>query len=156
MDPLSITAGTIGIIDVCTRVALYLRNIKKATESIDQDIQTLWDDVNAIGKTSSILKEIYEARLITKEGVSVFEKTKLSETWQNVAEILPKCEVTIRKLQILIEEIQTLGWLKGPKKLEPLVRQLKKLVREDDYLSLRRDLSNYGNTLQMLLSAIQV
>ena len=156
MDPVSITIGAISVVDVCSRFVVYLRNVKKATASIDQDLKALADDIDALRKTAAVLNEIYEARLVHKREDSSTEQDKLSRTWQNVAQLLPRCEGSIKKLQTLTEDICSGGWSKTPQKIEPFIKHLRKLRREEEFLSLRRNLSNYGSTLQMLLSAIQV
>ena len=156
MDPVSITIGAISVVDVCSRFVVYLRNVKKATASIDQDLKALADDVEALRKTAAVLKESYEARLVHTREDSDSEQDKLSRTWQNVTQLLPKCEGIIEKLQTLVEDVRSGGWSKTPQKIEAFVKYLRRLRREEEFLSLRRDLSNYGSTLQMLLSAIQV
>ena len=158
MDPFSITVGTISLIEVCSRLVLYLRNVRKASITIGKDLQTLWDDVNRLIKTANLLKEIYEARPVAadKQDGKTIEADKLAAAWQNVCNILPQCEDAVQDLQSLLEEIDLPRRFISGTKLEGFVKQLKKSYREGQYASLRRSLSNYESTLKMLLSAIQM
>lgn len=156
MDPSPLTASTLGVIDVCLRFTRYLRNVKKTTATIDEDLETLWDVTDTVANTTTILTKLHEARLARKEQDNTFERDELSTAWQHVAQILPKCEATIQRLQGLTEEVQSVQRSRDGLVLEGFVQQLKQASREDEYLSLRRDLSNYGTILQMLLSAIQL
>ena len=102
-----------------------------------------------------MIKEIHEARLDYKLGNDAFERRKFNNAWQCVSDLLPKCERTIEDLLRLLKEIQDAHVPRVAEKFQGFLKEIKRRARDADFLSLSRDLTNYNNTIQLLLLAIQ-
>ena len=153
MDPFSITVGVVGLLDVCSRFILYIRDAEKTSRFVDKDLEAIVSDVKAVSEATELLKQIFETRFDKSRSSSLSRENLSFRVWENIAQILPKCKDSVSGLLRLVEEIHQVH---GPKALNSFIKQLKKQAREETYLSLRQMLNNYVTTLQMLLSAIQM
>jgi hypothetical protein len=59
-DPLSIIASTSGIIDVCVRITIYLRDVNAAAGKIDQDLAALRVEFTSL---QAVNNAIHDTRL---------------------------------------------------------------------------------------------
>ena len=159
MDPVSIAEGAVSLLHVCEKFVRYLVQIKNAARTIDADLQRLLDDANVVKASTTLLKELHDERSKQKQASQAFVRKKLSESWNNVSQILVGCGGTIERLQDVLrkaEDVEVLPHFKTPSRLESIVKAIKKHASEDDFNALRRELRNYGSTLQMLFFAIQI
>ena len=154
-DPFSILAGTVGLIDVCTRLAIYLKDIQKASENVDAAITTLVEDLYIIGSVTQHIKEAYEDYKDCKDEDENTSQDYARQLWTTVKRALQGCQNTLDKLWVLIEEI------KGKEKektlsprLKGFMKQLRKQSRQEEYDQYRSDLTNSVSALQVTLNLI--
>ena len=154
-DPFSILAGTVGLIDICTRLDIYLKDVEKAAEHVDEAINILVEDLNMFGIVTRHIKEAYEDYADRKDSDEKLSQDHARQLWTTVERVLQGCRVTLDKLWALIEEI------KGKEKDKPLsprlrgfMKQLRKQSRQEDYNQYRRDLGNSLSALQVTLNLV--
>ena len=159
MDPFSVIVGTVGLLDVCTRLIIYLKDIKGSVARIDEEIEALSKDVAAVKLVTELIDTIIEAkkeRINENPDASQGNARKL---WENATTILASvtegCQDTLTKLTTLIREMKGKG-LKGSGVFEDFMNVLRKQSRHEEYHQLRSDLNNSLTTLQLMLNTIQL
>ena len=89
MDPLCITVGIVGLLDVCSRLILSIRDVETSSKSIDEDLQAIASDVGAVSGASELLEQIFETR---HNEISKTTEYLSFRIWEDYAQILPECE----------------------------------------------------------------
>ena len=154
MDPFSILVGTVGLLDVCSRLLRYLANTPKNSKTFAQELESIAKDIEAVCTATSSVEAIYKVQVgKNHQSIGSESTASISCIWENIALVISRCEKLICHLQRFLEEIQA---VRGPKKWDDFLKHLRKQEREREYGALRRELSNYIVTLQMLLSTIQI
>ena len=154
-DPFSILAGTVGLIDVCTRLAIYLRDFEKASENVDEAIGTLIEDLDMVGSVTQHIKEAYEDYMDRKDGDEKLSQNHAYQLWTTVKRVLQGCQNTLDKLWALVEGIKGKEKEKSlSPRLRGFMKQLRKQSRQEEYDQHRRDLTNSLSALQVTLSLI--
>ena len=155
MDPFSVTVGIVSTLDVCTRTVTFLREVRKGASTVDQEIDGVRTDIEAIETAVAVLNNLYNTISTRDEGSQVLSSGPTGLAWKRLVGLLPRCEATIAKLQLLFSEILDVRLPKAAQKFESLVKSLRKHSRENEYLALKGELQSYVVTLQMLLAALQ-
>jgi hypothetical protein len=57
-DPFSITAGAVGIIDVCCKIGVYLYDAQKAAEDVEGEIVGLSLEIGELISVNEDIKEV--------------------------------------------------------------------------------------------------
>lgn len=159
MDPFSVIVGTIGLLDVCSRLIKYLKDDKGSVARIDREIEALSNDVAAVKVVTELIDAAVEAK---KERIKKNPDASQGHTgklWQNATTILASvtasCQDNLTKLSTLIREMKEQN-LKGSSFFDDFLKTLRKQARHDEYQQLRTDLSNSLTTLQLMLNTIQL
>lgn len=156
-DPFSIIVGTAGLIDVCWRFGSYLQDIQAGAAKIDDEIETLSRDIEALRVINETIRDSYKE--LPGYLSSEIERSKhVERLWRNVSSNLESCRLIVEDLEVLVEEI--IG--KEPPKNESKImrkfggfrKQLRKQSREGDFNKLQKRLNTYYSTIQLMLDLI--
>ena len=155
-DPFSIIAGTAGLLDICWRVASYLKQVQAASDKVEEVIAALSHEIEALISVNESLEGVWAAEEKASPGTSLAGSSRVENLWRNTGTILRDCRATVEKLELLVKEI--IG-KEGPKvtgKFDGIKNQLRKQSKDEEFHQLRHQLTNYQNSLQLLLTALNV
>ncbi|KAK4691118.1 hypothetical protein P7C71_g5815, partial [Lecanoromycetidae sp. Uapishka_2] len=157
MDPFSIVVGSIGVIDVCSRLVKYLREFEKSVAEIDQDIKDLLCHLETVNLVVVSIRDAFGSKVARVENATdTTDKDVVERLWKNASTVLSDCRCKIEKLEVIVKEIKGRDRLKGPSKLDGFRKQLRRQAKEEDYRSLRNDLDSFLHTLQTMLQIIDL
>ncbi|KAI4189159.1 MAG: hypothetical protein L6R41_001658 [Letrouitia leprolyta] len=125
-DPLSIAAGTIGILTAATNVSSFLISFIKKSKNAPQSAKVVLTEVNDISGTLSLL----QAFLLGKEHPDL-KRTQLLQVNQIVT-VMSGCVLTFSELEESLNGLKTddMGfldcahWAKSEKVIETLIQRL--------------------------------
>lgn len=154
-DPFSIIAGSAGLLDVCWRVFTYLKNVQAAAARVEEEITALLHEIEALILVNESIKDVFAAELKGSAGASVADPARLENLWRNTGRILEDCRATVEKLE---ELVKTIIGKEGSKvgRFDGFRKQARKQSKDEDFLQLRRQLTNYQGALQLLLTALNL
>ena len=155
-DPFSIAVGTVGLLDVCFRVGKYLHDVKAGADKVDEGIQALTDQIAAISSVTYSIKRVFEDDLT--HSVETFPKNQegIQGLWEEIGKNLKSCQATLAKLFALIELIVSKESPRILSKLDGLGKFLRKQAKEEEFRTLRHQLSVYHHSLQTLLTSVNM
>ena len=95
-EPFSILASGVGIADVAFRVVGYLKDVKKATETVEDDIDGLISEVEALQNVHSTVEAEFELHvrdksLSPKENILWFHTGRNLKAGQRLTKKLDEC-----------------------------------------------------------------
>jgi len=152
-DPLSILAGTVGLLDVSWRVVSYLRDIQVEAAAIESDLVALQQELEALLSVNESIRDIFTAELDENPAVLAVDSRRL---WHNTGRLLRDCRTIVDGLETLLREI--IG-SEGPeifRELDGFRKQLRRQQKNEDFNSLRAQLQTSQGALQLLLSSLNL
>lgn len=159
MDPFSVIIGTVGLLDVCSRLIIYLKDVKGSIARTDREIEAVTKDVAAIKLVTELIDSAVEAKKERVENSPDASQGNAGKLWQNATNVLESvmggCQEALTKMSVLIQEMKNRA-LKGSGILDDFLHVLRKQARQEDYYQLRTDLNNSLTTLQLMLNTIQL
>lgn len=159
MDPFSVIVGTVSLLDVCTRLIIYLKDIKGSVARTDREIEALTKDVAAIKLVTELIDCAVEAKKERVKNNPDASQGNTGKLWQDATTVLASvtdgCQEILTKMSILIQEMKG-KVMKGSGMLDDFLHVLLKQARHEDYAGLRTDLNNSLTTLQLMLNTIQL
>jgi hypothetical protein len=155
-DPFSIVVGTIGVIEVCVHLGKYLQDVKAGAEEIVEEVEALFHEVGALRSVNESIKTTFEAEITQPPDVTERDLKNVENLWRNTGSILKDCQSTLTKLHDLIVQVEGKDGPKLLAKLDGLRKHLRKRSKEEDFLQIRRKLSNYHSALQVVLTALNM
>ena len=159
MDPFSAIVGTVGLLDVCTRLIIYLKDIKASVARTDREIEALSKDIAAVKLVTELIDSAIEAKKERIKKNPDASQGNAGKLWQNATTILATvtegCQDILTKLSILIQEMKG-NDLKGSGMFDGFLNMLRKQARHEEYHKLRSDLHNSLTTLQLMLNTVQL
>lgn len=150
IDPVSILAAGFSIVDVTLRVINYLKDIKAATDTIDDDIEGLIDEVTALMTVHEQLEQVY-LKNINDDALEEKEKilwVKLAQTLKGGRNLTQKLDVAIRKFYG--ENLIVTG------RRDALFKQYRKRSRNGIISGLRSQINTYHGALNIWLANISM
>lgn len=153
MDPLSIIASTISIADIGFRVASFLYQVKKGTDSIDEDLRKLADEINALKAVTGLIRESFEKDIADKQSASSKDEKATAGLWYETDVALKECQKTLKELEGLVIHVVGDGKSSTTDKLR---KYFQKLFKESTFLEYWQKLSKSHQILQILLTAINI
>jgi hypothetical protein len=153
MDPLSILAGTAGLLDVSIRFAQYLKDVKESSERINEDIEALYQEVAAIGIVVRSIENVFKGNLSETD---LSDSDELQGLCEEVGNNIRSCQAALDKLFILISHIVGKDTSKQQSKVEGFRRYLRKNAKEEEFNRIRTQLTGYHHALQTLLTSVNI
>jgi hypothetical protein len=163
-DPFPIINASAGLIDVLWRCGSYVKKLIESGGKIDEDILGLENEIRALISVNVSLEEAYQVeKLRTLPGASLADKGRVQSLWENVGTLLKDCQKTVEELEELVLEVMgkdssstsKLGDKLGGK-LENLKKTIRREKKDHDFKEMRLRLMNYQNSLQILLTALNL
>lgn len=149
-DPVSFLAAGVGIADVALRVISYLKDVKAAAETIEDDIEGLIDEVKALMVVHEHLEQQY---LKNVNNDALEEKEKM--LWIKTRRTLENGQKLTRKLEISVREIYGENrTVTG--KWDGLRKQHRKRAKNGIISGLRDQINTYQGALSMWLTCISM
>lgn len=162
--PLSIVVGVIGLTDVCLRVLTYLVHVKKASGSIQEEIDGLQRELIS----PQAVNEALDATISSAPEHSIRTRPAYTKQVQNlccdVERIREECKEAVenlgrlleRNFEPLIKRIVGKSETKVTSSFDGLKKQLRRQAISEDLSQIRLLLANYQGRLQVLLTALNI
>ena len=149
-DPVSFIAAGVGIADVSYRLIKYLKDVKAAAETIDDDIEGLINEVQGLMQVHGHLEQEF-LKNINNDGLGREEKM----LWFNTGQTLKNGQDLTRKLEVSIRHIygenrSVTGIRDG------LIKQHRKRAKDGIISGFRDQISTYHGALQIWLNCISL
>lgn len=154
-DPFSIIAGTAGIIDVCVRVAKYVRGVNAATRIIEQDLIALLEEFVALDAVNSSIRDTWlgHHKIGDREPP---DEPLLEAQWQNLGHALHGCNNTMLRLSSSIQEVLGKDGPSVTGKLDGIKKVLRKQSKDKSIFEIRQQVMSHRDNLQVLLLALNL
>ena len=156
-EPFSIITATAGVIDVCWRFGSYLRDVQAGAARVEDDIETLSRDIEALRVVNETVRDSYK-ELSSHQGSGIESSKHIERLWQNVSSNLGNCQSVLEELEVLVKAVVGKEAPKDESKIMKKVggfrKQLRKQSRESDFNKLQGRLTTYYNTIQLMLELI--
>lgn len=156
MDPLSVIAGTTGIIDVCVRLTKYLRDVNAAAGKIEQDLIHLRNEFTSL---QAVNQAIYDTWIDHHKGLdpnTSADQPLIQKQWQDLDHALSGCNGTMLRLGALIEEVVGKDGLSVSSKLDGIKKVLRKQSKDKEVYEIRQQVMSHRDNLQVLLQALNL
>lgn len=156
VDPFSITAGTVGLVDVGWRTIKYLQDVQAAANKVEEEIAALSHQIKALLTVNDSIRAFFEAESENFLRPSTADAGYKKDLWRNTGNTLTECRAIVEKLDVLLREI--VG-KEGPKvlgRLDGFRKQMRKQSKNQEFNRLRNELSINHDTLQVLLAALNL
>lgn len=153
-DPFSIVSGTIGILDVCTKLGKLIWDINQGRKTIDQDLVDLEKQVNSLYDVCTTIQQLWTtSQSHEKVQPSIDEDSGDSESslWRMVQNTLIDCNNVASKLELEVSKIRGHQSGSSTSQLESIRQFLRKRSREEH---VREQLNAFNTALQTFLMAI--
>lgn len=154
MDPFSILTGTTGLLDVLWRCGSYLKHVHDSAGKIDEDIAALTHEIDALISVNTSIDDAFKAEHSRIPEPPPADSNRVESLWRNVGTLLRDCQTTVEQLEIVVQEIVGKG--RSSKSLDAIKKTLRMDKKIDEFKDLRLQLMNYRNSLQVLLTALNL
>lgn len=155
-DPFSIVVGTVSLLDVCLRLGKYIYDIKAGTDEVDEEIEALSHQVVAIISVIQSIKSVFEDDLAHATDINSKRRDEIQSLWEEVGNNVQSCQATLVKLFALLKLIVGKESPKVLSKLDGLRKFLRKQSKEAEFSMLRQQLRDYHQSLQTLLTSVDM
>jgi hypothetical protein len=155
-DPLSIVAGAVGIAEVCQRVTNYLKDVKAAAATVEDDINSFIHEVEALATVNQSIKKAFAVDIARSNALSPLKSTHLETLWQRTGKSIEDCQAIVSRLEDVVKQI---FGKTGPKvigKIDGLSKLSRKREKAAELRQIRDQLSTCQSSLQILLTGINV
>ena len=157
MDPFSIIAGTVGLIDVCTRFGTYLRDFHTGAVHIEDEVSALSRELNALNSVNETIKACYRDFQDSHSHKTAVPK-HAANLWHNLNSSLQDCRRLVEDLEQLVKAIigrrTSDSGFRLTSNFETFRKRLRKQSREGDFDKLHGRLNTFQNTLQLMLDLV--
>ena len=157
MDPFSIIAETVDLMDICTRFGTYLRDFHAGAVQIEDEIATSSRELNALKSVNETIKACY-GDFQGSYSPSTAVPKHATNLWHELNSNLQNCRRLVEELEQLVTAVIGKGKSDSAFRLasnfETFRKQLRKQSREGDFDKLYGRLNTFQNTLQLLLDLV--
>ena len=178
VDPFSITASTIGIIDVTSRFVQYVAATGSAATTVHEDLQTLLHEFQTLSSVAQSIRNVCTSDLLRSPGLQGTDSDPLSNVKRDLGRILNECKQVVEKLVTLVKGTMGDSW-DASEPMEKIYKQpgsskkafgdsklarrldsfrvvLRKQRKESEFQQLRLRLITSQNALQAILATINL
>ena len=156
VDPLSITAGTVGLLDVCFRAGSYLKDVEESSGKVEEEIVALSSEITALISVNEAIQKVKEATGKAVPGTSLNSEPLVQMLWKEVDTNTEGCKATVVKLEELLKEIIGKNGPKVANKLDGIRKQVRRQSKDVRLVQIHHRLSKYQASLHTLLAALNV
>jgi hypothetical protein len=144
VDPLSITAGIVGILQATLSVGVTLRNFLHGAKEAKTTINAMIADVKALRKVLETMELTFE-----EMGNERSQTGSLGNHWRNLLESLEDGKNCLLRLDKLLQDT-----IREVKFLDTLRRQARLKATTDQMAFHRQEVQTYKDTLHLSLQTI--
>lgn len=155
-EPFSILSGALAVADVCWRIARYLRDVRASAATVQDDIDALIREVEALGTVNESIEKAFNADISTSSNLSPPRSTHLETLWRHTRQSLEDCRTAIGNLEGLVKDIYGKTGPKVVSKIDALSKQSRSREKKAELSQIRERLSICQRQLQILLTGINV
>ena len=156
MDPLSITAGAIGIADVCLRVVLFLKDIPGAVAAVQQEINVLIAEVESLRVVLGAVEGTFKGDQGSPGRLRLLKATNLEDLSKEFCNSINACSDLATRLEDMTKRIYGKSGFKVTGKVDGLKKELRRRDKDSDLGRLRMELSAEKHNLTLLLDGINL
>lgn len=156
-DPFSILAGTFGVLDVCVKVVKYLGDISRASNSIDDDLQAVSKEIEALESTIKAVAAAQKNCTIDGGAPSDILQSipaDVCSVWRETGHLLQQCKSTVEGLGVLLGSVVGTKLTQG--KISGLVKALRMNSKEKEFAQIRQRLGILQQTLTTNVSLLNM
>jgi hypothetical protein len=156
-DPFSIAAATAGLIDITFRLSIAIHEFRKEVQGVDDDLQTLADEVENLASLCRGIESIYRVETSRSPG----SPPKCSEASSapdhtnfrtHLRSALRNCSDTLCKIEEIITRIR--GDSSSSTKFDAIIKTVRKRLKGADLRHHRAQLAAHQKVLQIVLTII--
>ncbi|KAJ5997596.1 hypothetical protein N7522_009256 [Penicillium canescens] len=156
MDPFSITAGAVGIADVCLRVIIFLKDVPGAVAAIQHEINVLVAEVESLRVILSLVKETFEGDIRSPTRLSLLKASNFEDLSKGFRKGIESCyDLTIR-LEKVTKEVYGKSGSTVTGKVDGFMKEMRRRDKAPDLGRLREELSAEKHNLTLLLNGISL
>lgn len=155
-DPFSIAAGSASLAEISWRVVIYLKNVQAVAARVEDELATLSKEIESLISVNSSLEDVWASEQKASLATSVADTVRVESIWQNVGTNLQDCRVVVEKLDGLLKGVTGKAGLQSAGKFDNLKKQLRRQSKDEEFRRLRDSLTTHQNSLQLLLTALNV
>jgi hypothetical protein len=156
MDPLSITAGAIGIADVCLRVVLFLKDIPGTVAAVQQEINVLIAEVESLRVVLGAVEGTFKGAQGSPGRMTLLKATNLEDLSKEFCSSINACSDLTTRLEDVTKRIYGKSGFKVTGKIDGLKKELRRRDKDSDLGRLRMELSAEKHNLTLLLDGINL
>lgn len=152
MDAVSLGISAASVVDLSVKLVQFLYRTKKGTESVDDDLQGLIDDIENLTRVTGLVSKAFkdnskqsDAAIKTDDDILSIRRTASST--------LKDCADALAMMESIVEKVKGED---GSSRFDRLRRHFRRLSKEEDFLRCRERLSNGYQALQMSLTMLDM
>lgn len=158
-EPFSLASGALGVIDICTRVAKYLRSVRKTAKTLDSEIETLEHEIAKFQNVFQALEHL--CKVSTGLGQHSFSSTAGQEDpcdalWAQALDLVKEGKGLVERFRALLQAVVGDDPLAKSHKLDDYRKAVKFLSKDAEFAQLRRRFGNINMELNTMLCAIDL
>jgi len=156
-DPFSILTASAGLVDVLWRFGSYLKKIHESTGKIEEDILALSSEIQSLLSVNESIDATFKAEHFRLPGSSLADAARIDSLWRNAGTLLKDCRTSVEEMESLVTDIIGKGAsAKVTGKLDGLKKTIRREKKDVELKEMRLKLLNYQNSLQVLLTALNL
>ncbi|KAJ5316926.1 hypothetical protein N7508_001434 [Penicillium antarcticum] len=156
MDPLSITAGAIGIADVCLRVVIFLKDIPGAVAAVQQEINALISEVESLRAVLASVEATFNGDIGSPARLSLLKATNLEDLSRKFRTSIEDCYDLATRLEQMTKKVYGKSGSTVIGKVDGLRKEFRRRDKDADLGRLRIELSAEKHNLTLLLNGISL
>ena len=145
-DPLSITAGVLGLLGTCVKVGSTLKDFYDGASFADTKVKGLLTDVESFTQVLRLMKNTFEQEQIQ---ASIQTTGHIGNHWNNLSASIQDSQNTLSHLQEILERVnKSVGVLNGARK------HLRLKGAAEEIGNFQLQIRSYRDTLQLSLQTV--
>src|SRR5947207_2364539 len=104
-EPFSTLCGALGAAHVCWRIAKYLKDVRSAAATVQNEIYALIREVEALGNVNESIERVFHTDILRSSNLSPLKSTHLETLWKRTGQSLADCRTAIENLEGLVKDI---------------------------------------------------
>jgi hypothetical protein len=155
-DPFSIVAGTVGIIDVCVKVGVYLSDVQNASGGVEGELTGLAQEIEGLLSVNESIREVSKKEQSLFSNYKFADQQNLRVLWQHAGQLQNGCKNNLDMFERLLADIIGPHGPKTAGRIDGIRKQLRKQSKDGQLSQIRLKLSTDQAGLQTLLSVLNL
>jgi hypothetical protein len=149
MDPLTIAVTSATIVDMCSRVSLYIATYIQSCQAVDEAVRMLRIEIDLLAPVLRSLSTRFDpsSALASELGYE-------AEYWKDVRQSIEDCKNTLERLEGVLNRVNNVG--SGRFMPRRSIKKFKLDLNSGEIALLKQQISAYRQTIQLSLNLITV